>query len=60
MTEQSQFYVDVVSYEDGAVVKRLGPMAERKADKVDDGLNINLNHDKYYTLIVPVAEAGPA
>lgn len=37
------------------VVKRLGPMSERKADKVDGGLNINLNHDKFFTLIVPAS-----
>lgn len=59
MTEQPQFYVEIVN-EDGDVIKRLGPMAERKADKVDDGLNINLDHDFYYTRIVPVAETGPA
>ena len=28
------------------------PFTERKAGKVDDGLNINLNHDRYFTRIV--------
>ena len=45
-------YVEIVEYEKGKVVKRMGPMFEYKADKVDDGANINLNHEKYYTRIV--------
>lgn len=46
------YYVEVVEYGTDKVVKQLGPMSERKADRVDDGLNINLDHDKYYTRIV--------
>ena len=46
-----EFYVEVVKYPD-EVVKRLGPMSERKADRVDGGLNINLNHENFYTRIV--------
>ena len=31
----------------------MGPFEnERRADKIDRGLNINLNHDDYYTLVV--------
>lgn len=56
----SQFYVEVVQYGKnggGRVVKRLGPMSERKADKVDDGLNRNLNHEKFFTRIVSASES---
>lgn len=35
------------------VVERLGPMEERKADRVEGGMNINLNHAEYFTRIVP-------
>jgi len=47
----TDFYVDVVASKEDKVVKRMGPMAERKAEKVDRGLNINLNHNDYYTMI---------
>jgi hypothetical protein len=46
------FYVQIIQFEDQQVVKQRGPFAERHAEKVDRGVNINLNHKKYYTLIV--------
>ncbi len=48
----SQFYVKIVKYGTEEVVKRMGPMSERQADKVDSGVNINLNHEEYFTRIV--------
>ena len=48
----TQYFVEIVRYETDEVVKRMGPMDERKADKVDSGANINLNHDGYYTRII--------
>ncbi len=45
-------YVEIVEYESGEVVTRMGPMAERRADKVDSGANINLDHEHFYTRIV--------
>lgn len=48
-----QFYVEIRDFEKNAVLKRMGPFSERKAERVDNGLNINLNHDEFYTLIVP-------
>ena len=47
-----RYYVEVVSLHSGEVVNRLGPMSERKADRVDGGLSINLNHDEYFTRVV--------
>ena len=52
-----EFYVEIVKYGDPEEVeKRMGPMGERRADKVDDGVNRNLDHEHYYTRIV---EAKP-
>ena len=45
------FYVEVVESDTGKCIERLGPMSERKAEKVDAGLNINLHHSMYYTRI---------
>lgn len=52
------YYVEIVNYDTDEVVKRMGPMSERKADKVDNAANINLNHDKYYTRIVPASDVS--
>ena len=41
--------VEVVEYKTDKVVKSIVVSSERKAEKVMDGLDINLDHDKYYT-----------
>jgi hypothetical protein len=46
------FYVEIVKKATGEVVQRMGPMLERKADRVESGASINLNHDEYFTRIV--------
>ena len=51
------FIVEIVKYEGGEVIKRFSPMSERQAERVDDGININLNHEEYYTRIVEVSHA---
>jgi hypothetical protein len=43
----SEYLVKVIEDSSGQVVKNLGPMPERKADKVFDGLMAQLNHDEY-------------
>jgi hypothetical protein len=49
----SEKFVEIVKYGDPEeVVERLGPMSERKADRLDGDLNINLKHEQYYTRIV--------
>lgn len=45
-------YVEIVKDDSKEVVKRMGPMNERKAEKVADGASINLNHDAYSIRIV--------
>ena len=52
LRDAEDFYVEIVEYEGDKVVKRWGPMAERRADKLDDGANINLDHEHFYTRIV--------
>lgn len=46
------FFVEIVEKETNQVVKRMGPMNERKAEKVELGASINLNHQDYFTRIV--------
>lgn len=56
-----QFYVDIRRHggdETDPGFRRMGPMSERSAEKVNRGANINLNHKDYYTLIV-LAEPQP-
>jgi hypothetical protein len=51
-----QFYVEIRPYtedEKDSGFTRMGPMSRHNAEKVDRGANINLNHSKYYTRIVP-------
>ena len=46
-------YIEIIEFKTKKVTKRFDVTGknERMIDKFDDGLNINLNHDKYYTLI---------
>jgi hypothetical protein len=46
-------YVEIVKTSTGEVIERMGPMPERKAEKVEAGALINLNRDEYFTRIVP-------
>ena len=47
--------VEVVDWQTSKVEKRLHPvMSKRRAEKIERGLNINLNHDRYETRIVQV------
>lgn len=47
------FHVEIVKYgEPEEIVKRMGPMDERKADKVSAGACRNMNHDEYFTRVV--------
>lgn len=46
------YFVEIVKFEGDEVVKSMGPMSEYKANKVDGGANINLDHEHYFTRIV--------
>ena len=47
-----KYYIEVVEYESGEVVSRMEASSEREAEKIDRGVNINLNHENYYTRIM--------
>jgi len=44
----------IKEYETDKILKKIdcNGMSEKEIDKFDDGLNINLNHELYYTEIV--------
>lgn len=52
MSEQ-EVYVEIVFFDTGEVFERKGPFSKWRADKIDDGININLNHEDFYTRQVP-------
>jgi hypothetical protein len=55
VVEETMFMIEVVRYSDGAVLDRRGPyQSERDADRIDRGLNINLDTEKFYTRVLPV------
>lgn len=46
--------IEVVEYSGGRVVKQITcDHGERQADRIERGLNINLNHDRFYTRVIP-------
>lgn len=46
-------YIEIVLYDTNKVVKRIDVKnrSEKQIDKIEDGLNINLNHDQYFTRV---------
>ncbi len=49
-TPKPELFVEVVASATDEVVKRLGPFASaREAEKADNVVNINLNHERFYT-----------
>lgn len=51
------FYVEIVKTATGEVVKRMGPCSERIANAAENGANINLDHDEFFTRIVPKSDS---
>ena len=51
-----KYFVEIVNYETGEVVKRMDGGTERRAEKIDRGANINLDHENYFTRIVEEKE----
>jgi len=51
-------YLEIRKYEGNEVVKRMDVtgMSERKIDRIDSGMNINLNHKEYYITTVSYPE----
>jgi len=46
------WYVVIIQRDGDVEIKRMGPMSERKAEKAERGVNINLGHNRYYTDII--------
>ena len=44
-------YLEIKSYDDGRAIKRMvvSDKSDREIEKIERGLNIQLNHEKYYT-----------
>ena len=53
---QADYKIQVVDTETDEIVKTLEAHNLRTAERVDDGLNINLNHMKFFTRIVEPKE----
>lgn len=49
----AKFVVQVVRDEDQKVVKEIECSSERQAEKIERGVQINLDHANYFTLIMP-------
>ena len=46
------YIIQIIEYGTGRIEKEFEPIAsEHMADKVDNGVNINLDHERFYTLI---------
>jgi hypothetical protein len=45
-------YICIISYENGEIIDKIEVTGkgERSIDRVDRGINININHEKYYTV----------
>ena len=53
MSNPVEVRVEVIKRDNGEIVKELGPMSPRKADSVERGIEINLNHEQYFVRRVP-------
>jgi hypothetical protein len=49
--KMSEFYVHIVEYSTNKSVKTMGPHSENMADRIDSGVSINLDHERFYTII---------
>jgi hypothetical protein len=47
------YLIEVIEYATGQPLKYIWAMTERRADKVDAGLNINLDHERFFTRVTP-------
>lgn len=53
---KADWKIEVVEAATDKVVKTLMADSEREANRIDDGLNINLNHEAFFTRVVPPTE----
>lgn len=51
MTTNNTWKVNVIYDETGETIKTFEALTERSANRLENGLNINLDHNRYYTSI---------
>jgi len=51
------YYIDIIESETGKIHQTMGPKPQRQAEKIEDGININLNHEKFHTELRKVEES---
>ena len=58
--EQSDVVVQIVEDETGKIAYQSQPTYQRRAEKIESGMGINLDWANFSTRIVPASEAVPA
>lgn len=48
--------IEIISHDTGQVVHTVDVPAGANADRLDRGINVNLNHEQYYTRLVDAEE----
>lgn len=51
MSDEKMMMVDVVDNKTGKTVKSVGPKGARVATRLEDGMNINLDHERFHTVM---------
>lgn len=61
MNDAKYYYIEIKRFTDDEVVKRLdaSDKSQRSRQKIEDGMNINLNHSQYYTFSFPSVNQLP-
>lgn len=50
----NEFFVKIFQLTENGpdeMIKVMGPFSQRKAEKIEAGVNINLDHDNFYTMV---------
>jgi hypothetical protein len=58
--DEIMFHVVIKKWENDEVVEQItkAPVPRLMAERIEGGININLNHDKYYTEIIEAKEVA--
>jgi hypothetical protein len=55
MSADKQYVVRIIEHGTGKVEYESKPTSRRRAERIEDGMSINLNHERFYTEIVEAA-----
>ena len=53
MTEKKTYLIELIETDTGRVVAEFTTVSLRAAERMDRGLNINLDSSKFYTNLIP-------